>query len=339
MSLKIVPFHIDYLEEAAALVAARYQTARKANLLWTDTFEQADAVLPRLQRLVEGMPGAAAFHENRLTGFLLAWGVPLFHGVRGTFSPDCGHAAEPEEAHAIYCEMYAHLAPQWIADGRFTHAIQNFVHSSEALDAWFSLGFGMVVIDALRDISLAQGKTNNIEIRRAGPDDIDIVQSLEIDLHRHLASSPSFLPLMFDDGRKSREKWLSDERNALWLAYSQKEVKEAAAFICIEPSTHEALAISDDHTASITGAFTREEARSGGIATTLLNHALEWARTSGYDKCAVDFESANILASRFWHGSGFQPVCYSVSRRIDSRIAWAHKDREVEIISKAYEAC
>jgi hypothetical protein len=55
----------------------------------------------------------------------------------------------------------------------------------------------------------------------------------------------------------------------------------------------------------------------------LLNTALEWGCPVDYNECVVDFESANIEATRFWQGAGFRLVIYSLSRRLDDRIAWA----------------
>ena len=78
--------------------------------------------------------------------------------------------------------------------------------------------------------------------------------------------------------------------------------------------------IRDVKTTSITGAFTQERARGGGIATALLNRSLAWARAKGYERCAVDFEPMNPLATRFWLRY-FQPVCYAVVRHIDERAA------------------
>lgn len=74
---------------------------------------------------------------------------------------------------------------------------------------------------------------------------------------------------------------------------------------------------------SLVGAFVEPDARSLGVGSALLNTALEWGRSSDYNVCVVDFESANIEATRFWQGEGFRPVIYSLSRRLEDRIAWA----------------
>jgi hypothetical protein len=58
----------------------------------------------------------------------------------------------------------------------------------------------------------------------------------------------------------------------------------------------------------------------------VLNHGLDWAQSTGYERCAVDFEPQNLAGARFWL-KHFQPVCYSLIRHVDERIAWAQADR------------
>jgi GNAT superfamily N-acetyltransferase len=87
---------------------------------------------------------------------------------------------------------------------------------------------------------------------------------------------------------------------------------------------------------AITGAYTREGVRGTGIGTALLWHGFEWARSSGYRHCSVDFESANLSGSRFWLRH-FEPVCHSLMRRVDGRLAWAHARRDEVDVVRAYE--
>jgi len=79
---------------------------------------------------------------------------------------------------------------------------------------------------------------------------------------------------------------------------------------------------------TLIGAFTKEDKRQRGIGTALLNHSLEWARSAGYQRCTVEFESTNTVGSNFYHRKGFKPVCYSLARHIDERITWAHDKRD-----------
>ena len=92
--------------------------------------------------------------------------------------------------------------------------------------------------------------------------------------------------------------------------------KGPLAFLRIGPHSRDASTIiRDEGTASITGAFTRADRRGQGVAAALLNAALAWAAGEGYVRCAVDFESANLLASRFWPRH-FEVVGITLGRRL-----------------------
>ena len=193
--MKIIQFSHNHLEEAAALVALRYQAERAQNQLFPARFEQAEAIIPRLQEPVGKVPGVAAIHDNRLVGFLLGFRCPLFRRIRGVFIPDWGHAADGTNRYDLYRDMYAEISKAWIANGCFAHSIQLFAHEREASEAWFSLGFGMRGIDALRDLNPARSLNTEIEIRQAGQEDIETLLSLTLELEHHLAATPIFLPL------------------------------------------------------------------------------------------------------------------------------------------------
>ena len=333
MAIEVVPFTDDHLEEAARMVAARYQAERSLEQSLPVRFESPEAIMPLMHKVTERGPGVAAIRDGGLVGFLLTH-LSLFREARSAYTPDCGHAAEAVGRRDIYRSMYASLSRVWLAHGCFDHGITLLAHEREALDAWFSLGFGLTVIDVLRDVRPVRGPAAAIDIRRATPKDVDLVATLEIALRRYLAMAPIFIPLVVDEGRASRQRWLSDPGKSLWLAF---RADEPVAYVCLEPSRCEVMPIADEGTVAITGAFTKERLRGRGIGTALLNRALEWASSAGYQHCSVDFESANIPGSRFWLGRGFQPVCYSLTRRVDDRLAWANEDRGHADLIRAYE--
>ncbi len=78
--------------------------------------------------------------------------------------------------------------------------------------------------------------------------------------------------------------------------------------------------IVDEGTASITGAYALPDVRRRGVATVLLQGCLAWAAARGYVRCAVDWESANREANRFWRRH-FVPVCYALMRVVDDALA------------------
>jgi len=222
--------------------------------------------------------------------------------------------------------MYMHLAARWVANGCFTHLIVVLAHDREGIEGWHWLGFGLGAADAVRDLTPAEGPLcAHITIRRGGPQDIEQVMRLTAALQRHLAAPPTFLACLEREDRASHEEWLADPACAVWLAC---EGTEAVGFMKQGPASTDASGIiCDEGTTSIVGAFTNESARGKGIGTALLNRSLAWARSEGYDRCAVDFEPMNIPAVRFWTRH-FEPVCYALVRHVDERTAWAHGARE-----------
>jgi GNAT superfamily N-acetyltransferase len=102
------------------------------------------------------------------------------------------------------------------------------------------------------------------------------------------------------------------------LAYADGD---PVAFIRMGPANDDVCTIIyDEKTTSIYGAFTRETERGKNIATSLLAHALEAARSAGYERCAVDFETMNLLGTRFWLRHDFKPVSFSLLRYVDERV-------------------
>ena len=155
-------------------------------------------------------------------------------------------------------------------------------------------------------------------------EDIEQALALSEALQRHVAAPPTFLAYTEKHSREFHEEWLGNPANALWLAYHGPE---AVACMGLGPANPDACTIiHDEKTTSIVRAFTKESLRAKGIATALLNRSLDWARSEGYERCAVDFEPMNILAARFWMRH-FQPVCYALVRHVDERVAWAHEKR------------
>jgi len=325
MPLELVTLEEKHLADAAALVCARYRSLRERVPQLPARYEDVEVVSPMLAGLVGQVPGVVALQGARLVGFLLGFVLPNYQGRRTVWSPEWANGAELEESHWIYQELYTYLAPRWLANGCFAHVVSLLPHDRQGLEAWHWLSFGMHAVDALRDLSPVAGGAADVAVRRAEEEDMEVVAALDEGLWRHLAAAPALVAFPGWPERPRHEEWLRDPGKVCWLASIGGE---PVACMVIGPAHEEACTIiQDDKTSSITGAFTRAEARGRGVATALLNRVLAWSRSEGYERCAVDFEPMNVLAARFWT-SYFQPVCYSVMRYVDERLAWAH-DRRV----------
>lgn len=315
MTLKVVPLHSEHLEDAAALVNDRYRALRQEVACLPARYEEHSTVLPPLSDLALRNPGVVAFDGGVLVGFLLGLVIPDFGGKRAVYSPEWANAARAEGSWDIYRQMYAHLSPSWLADGCLTHLVTLLAHDRQSIEAWFWLEFGLVTVDAIRNLTPMPEAASDVTIRRAQVRDIGQVMQFTAALWAHLTSPPIFHPPSEESTKEYQEEWLANPDNVLWLA--RYDAEDVACMGLGPPNPTACYIIRDEKTTSIHTAFTRESMRQRGLATALLSHSLEWARASGYQRCAVDFEPHNIAGARFWLRH-FQPICYSLIRHIDA---------------------
>ena len=335
--MQIVELAEKHWEDAAALVAARVRELRRALPILPQQYEDGATVLPLMADLAAHVPGVAAIVQGQLAGFLFAMVLPSFKSKRTAYSPVWANGARAgeaaEDAGHVYQQLYASLAPRWLANGCVVHALSALAHDRAGLDGLYWLGFGLNNVDAVRDLSpLAPADLQHaadLSIRRATAGDIDDIMRLGDGLRRHLAAAPIYLPYMDPDTAGEYREWLAQPGNVQWLAYRGAT---AVAEVRCEPTNDTAGAIAADRgTTFITSAYTMPAERNSGVASALLAQLLAHARASGSERCATDFESANLPGARFWMRH-FQPITYSVLRYVDERALYAHAERQAEDI-------
>jgi GNAT superfamily N-acetyltransferase len=320
--LDIVPLSEKHLEDAAALFAACYGQQRRLLPLLPARYEDPSGVLTMLADLVQSVPGVAAIAGGRLCGYLVAFtGLAQFKGREtGAYCPEWGHAAAGPDRSSVYRHMYESLSERWVKDGCLTHAITFFAQDSEVADVWFRNGFGMIVVDLLRSLDPVPGtRPGGMELRRIEPEEAGLSLPLIHELDQHMRRAPVFLTDMEVPDEEECRSWLAGPAHSLWLASHNGEL---AGYMRAEPPKRGGSIdiVHDPGTISITGAYTRPEYRGMGVGNALLSQVVIWAVANGYQRCSVVFESQNIPGSHFWLRH-FQPVCHSLIRRIDERIA------------------
>lgn len=327
--IHIVPLAGEHLPEAARLFTGAYRSQRGLVPSLPSRHEQPEAIEPRLRRLMDFGPGVAALDSGdggRLLGYLIGFPLDTFKGpVSGVHVPEWAHGATDAggfERGRVLQLLYQTLSAQWVAEGRYTHAATVLASDREALDTWYHLGFGVLVIDAARPLSPVQvparaDAAQDITVRRVSETDAAAVIPLVWELRDYLAGAPVFLFSDEPHTTADLEASLADPEHVWLVAYRSGE---AIAYLKGQPSsTNASFIITDPKTMSVTGAYTRPPYRGTGVASLLLDHLVSLARDQGFARLAVDFESANIDGGRFWL-THFTPVCYSVIRRVDERV-------------------
>ncbi len=342
MRVEIAPFTPAHADDAAALLAARHRADRAHAPELSPAFETPatarQMVLGALGQ--RDATGVAAVRGGRMTGFLIgaveltppASVEALVMRPRSARILYHGHAIDPDDDGETYRAMYAALAPHWLAAGCFAHYVTAPATDRRGLTAWFSLGFGQESIRGVRATApggappgptYAGRSTPALSIRRAGPDDLDVVTMLDEELGRFHARPPIYLPFLpetADDGRRLTRESLSNPTQTCWLAYRDATVVGMQVY---QTRSSDADMTIPERGIHLAHGYTSGGERGGGVGATLLAHALARADDSGYEHCTVSWFSTNLLAHRFWPRAGFRPVAYRMLRIVDERIAWA----------------
>jgi GNAT superfamily N-acetyltransferase len=312
--LDICTMSESHLEDAATLVARRYRALRATLPLLPARYESAEPIAAMLRDVVANNEGVVAVCGGRLVGFLNGFALNAFMNRQAAYSPDWANGAELDQSGRIYQDLYAQLARRWVADGRVLHAVGVLAHDRKGIEQWRWSGFGHINMDCVRGLEPLPGDAPGAVVRLAGAADAAAVAALSHALEDHIAAPPIF----FLHKLKQDKAWLDQPGNLAWLAF---EDEQPVGYLALEPGDQaECQLLQDPGTVNICGAFVRPESRGRGLATALMNHALTWAAVGGYARCAVDFETTNPLAARYWP-RWFQPVTCSLLRWVDERAA------------------
>lgn len=337
--LEFRPFEAADIAAAAELLAARQKRDRIAGPAGMEAaFERPELCIEHLLGPTAANPhasGVVAFRGGNAVGFLIgekmmfgsAEFAALFVPPHSISIPIYGHAiAAGEDALALYGQMYAVLADEWVRGGFFYHQCHVFAGDGATAKAWASLGFGRHTVAAIRpagapiDAPLPAG----VEFRRAAADDIDVVMDLSDELRRYHAGSPMFWPVLREPAAANRENQLAElanPDNAYFLAWSGGRPLGLQSYLV--PGYRPAIARRAASTYLYEGVVV-PEVRGTGIGAALLRCGLEWAREQGHEFCNLHYASGNLGGARFWERQGFVPLEFTLTRQVDERIAWAN---------------
>ena len=308
--IDILDFNVNHIEQAEKIALLNYNEERAivSDLPAVDN-------IPDLTRFAENNLGIAAFDNGKMLGFLCCfkpWDNAFKSTARGTFSPIHAHGAVKENRGLIYKRLYEAAAEKWVKEKIIYHAIALYSHDSDAVDAFFTYGFGMRCIDAIRSMEVIDAKNcDGIIFRKLPQNEPEKIRSLRRMLLNHLGCSPCFL----DSSEESFNAWIVNVEKRDTQIFAAFGNGEPIAYIEIA-ETGENFATKADDMLNICGAFCLSEFRGRGVYQNLLNDAISTLKVEGYTKLGVDFESFNPTAAHFWL-KYFTPYTKSVVRRID----------------------
>lgn len=308
--MKIIDFEKKHVESAKLIAAANYYEERE----YVPILPSIDS-LPDLDYFANNGLGVAAFDEDRLIGFLCCyepWDNAFNSTAKGTFSPIHAHGSIKENRRLIYQRMYQAAAEKWVKSKITYHAIGHYAHDTESLNAFFTYGFGLRCMDAIRSMEEIECKPyDGIYFEELAKSDVIRVREMRRLESEHMGNSPCFMYSTLEDFKSWLER--AEERNSrLFVA---KDCEKLIAFVEVKSSA-ENFVTEVNNICNICGAFCLPEYRGKNIYQNLLNFAIRKLKGEGYKLLGVDFESFNPTAYSFWL-KYFTAYTNSVVRRID----------------------
>ncbi len=336
MALQIAPFdRARHLDTAAMLLADRQRRDRERDARLPGAFEVPAACRPLVEQALDGHGAHAVICSDggRVIGFAVmsAQVIPQTHFLASFFPPRqasmglSAHAVEAGAEYDVYRELYAALADRFVSLGFFDHSVNIPASDAAAREAFVSLGFGLSMAAAIRDVAPTGRGGASVDVHQAAAEDAEAIFALSEELTLHHARSPIFNPYIRESDAEShnlQRGLLGDTANAHWVAYDGARAIGMNTFM--PPGFLSPLTVPDK-TVYLFQGIVMPDAREGGVGTAILSRSMAWAREQGFEHCALHFATANIPGARFWLSSGFVPVEHGMRRRIDDRIAWANK--------------
>jgi len=315
----------DHLDAAAQLLADRQQRLRVTRPELPERFADPAANRRLLDELFrqEGAHGVAAVMDGRLVAFLLGYRRTEEIWGRACWSPIEGQAYDAGVGAELMADVYAAWSRHWVERGIFRHYLLVPANDPELLEMWFGLNFGKMQAHAVMEIGdrARRGGPEQLEVRRATPDDARLIEPLAPLIAIELIGSPAYaitLPEQFTGFWAEYEAELRDPQAHLWLAIAGGRALGLAGFYAAEPGPMVPAG------AWVLGvAMTVPDVRGRGVQRALLDAGLTEARAAGAGHCITDWRTANLVASRTWPRLGFRPTHFRLHRHVDERVVWA----------------
>jgi GNAT superfamily N-acetyltransferase len=315
-------FTIDELDDATveaagALIAHEQVVAARAFPSLPALYTDSQACTAALQRLRDaGHRGAVAVEGDRMVAVLTGT-------VRGTqvHMNAQGLAVAPElpDPTTVLARLYGELAPGWVAAGALLHYLEHLALTPQS-GAVANLGFGRHHVYAAQPAAPRSTTGTEVQVRVGGTDDLAAVARLSMVELEFRATPPIYSPPPSPPPSRTVQA-LVDEHRALQdrgavhliatvggrdVGLLTIELTSPSPRLCAEAQPY------------IGPTATHPDVRGQGVGRALVDAALTWAHTAGYQWVSVDFEPRNPLSRPFWLGNGFQPVGYCVVRTIRS---------------------
>lgn len=310
--IEVVPLGDEHLAAAARLLAERHARHREAEPLLPEIDDFRGQIERDLDH--EGASGVVALRGDEPVAYLIGRleDDPAIEERRGFVDFAGCAASEPEAVR----DLYAALAPRWVAAGCPRHAATVPATDEPLIDAWLRLAFGVQFMWAVRETAVLKPVSAGVEIREGTPEDLDDVAAFDRGLMELQAGSPSFSGYAVPELDELREYWSDtwDDPELFRHFVAERDGRSVGhALLYNRPDGDLRVPAKN---IDLAHAFTVPDVRGSGVGLALIAHVLSWAREHGYRSMTTDWRAVNLLSSRFWPRRGFRPQYFRLYRRV-----------------------
>jgi len=308
--IEILSFNRNHIKQARELALANYNEERAV----VTALPQVDTIPDEaFEDFIDNGLGVAMLDGDRMLGFICAegpWDNAFSSTAKGIFVPIHAHGIVPENRESIYKRLYQAAADIWVNKDITYHAISLYAHNVQAKDAFFTCGFGLRCVDAVRPlVGFAHSVCDGITFEELT--DSTKISDMRKALSIHLGESPCFMRSSDEDSEKWLDRAESRDSREFIAVFNGLPI----AFVEVTDDG-ENFATWKDSMLNICGAFCLPEYRGKGVMQGLLNHVIKQIKTDEVTSLGVDFESFNLSSNGFWL-KHFTAYTFSVTRRID----------------------
>ncbi len=308
-----------HIEDAGKLFNISYSETLKKFPMLPQKYEKLDSVVGNISWIEENHYGVVAIENNEIIGYLTGIIIPEFKcSNTGVYCPEWGHSAKEDNREAIYSEMYKVISKLWYKDKCVSHGITFLADQKDSIEIWNWNGFAPFVTDGVCELNLLSiDKNPLVKITRANVEDVMSLVPIQKEHDEYMTNPPTYL-----NHSKSNEfnRLCEDINEKGRIVWSIKYEGKTVGIMNTKIDSDDACTIVQDvGTVSILTTHILDEYKGLGIGKEVVNHVIQWAIDNNYERCSVDFESANYEARRFW-SKHFSLVCHSLIRYVDDRL-------------------
>ena len=250
-----------------------------------------------------------AHDEGRVVGHL--YGALLEHAGYGTgawIGPD-GVSFDDDD---VLASLYAAAGQEWISEGARNHFVWTLDDPSTT-SAWIDLGFSKMHARGMMALRRGQHQlSDDYVLRRGTIDDLELALQLDDELDHAQSQGPSFaIGLSTAAQRDDWTETLTDpESNHYVVDHRGTGVAQCVTFaLTTQRSTF-------DKTIHLSAVVVRNEHRRRGVASAMIDAALNDAMEQGFEYGETIWRVSNRQATHYWSNFGFETTYVRLHRTI-----------------------